>query len=97
MSRRITILGSAQADVDDIFDWLAKRSPRGAHAWYEAFNAKVNELASDADACAVATEFRRLNPAIRQAFFKTRQGNRYRIVFLIVDPEVRILRRDKSR
>jgi plasmid stabilization system protein ParE len=92
MSRRVTVLASAEADVDEILHWLAERSPSGADAWYRALAKKLDELATDADRYGIATEFRRLNPAIRQAFFKTRRGHRYRIVFLIVEPEVRILR-----
>jgi mRNA-degrading endonuclease RelE of RelBE toxin-antitoxin system len=50
----------------------------------------VEALADDAESFAVAAEFGRLNPAIRQAFFKTRRGKRYRIVFLIDESEVRV-------
>jgi plasmid stabilization system protein ParE len=92
MNRRVTILDRAEADVDEILHWMARRSPSGADAWYDAFQKQVDELARDAARYGVATEFRRLNPAIRQAFFKTRRGKRYRVVFLIVDRDVRILR-----
>jgi plasmid stabilization system protein ParE len=92
MSRRVTILALARADIDDLFQWIADRSPAGAERWYDALQATVKELSTDADSFPVASEFNRLNPAIRQAFFKTRRGNRYRIVFLIAETEVRILR-----
>ncbi len=92
MGRRVTILALAQADIDEIYEWIADRSPVGAVRWYDALCGTVERIGKDAESFPVATEFSRLNPAIRQAIFKTRRGNRYRIVFLIVEAEVRILR-----
>jgi plasmid stabilization system protein ParE len=44
MSRTLRILGRAQTDVDDIFNWLAGRSLQGAVSWYFAFRRTVERV-----------------------------------------------------
>ena len=92
MTYVVRILGRAQADVDHIYLWLKRRSPTGAIAWYTAFLDKFSGLGESATACAQAPETARLGIELRQAFFKTRRGRSYRLLFVITGGEVRILR-----
>lgn len=92
MPYEIKILRRAEADLSRIFNWLRKRSPSGANSWYEALAQAIRELAKDAHRYAVAAESAKLGADVRECFFKTRHGLRYRIVFVIALDEVRVLR-----
>ena len=91
-SFRVRLLSYAKADVQQIYDWLRQRASRGAEAWYNVLQTRLEQLCDDADGCEVAAESKRLGEEVRETFFKTRQGRRYRIVFTIFESEVRILR-----
>ena len=92
MTDSVRLVTSAKADVDDIFSWLLSRSAKGADNWYSALSARLELLSHDANGCAVAREAHRLKRDLRETDFKTRYGNRYRLIFTIVGSEVRILR-----
>ena len=92
MPYTVKILRRAEADLSRIFTWLRKRSPSGANAWYAALSQAVGELAADAHRYSPAAESARLGTDVRERFFKTRHGSRYRIVFVIALEEVRVLR-----
>ena len=49
MSRTLEILERARTDVDEIFNWIAHRSPRGAISWYLAFTKAVDVIANDGE------------------------------------------------
>jgi plasmid stabilization system protein ParE len=92
VKRRVRILPAAQSDADVIFDWLSERSPQGAESWATAFKAAVADLADNADRHASASEAKRIKRPLRQAFFKTGYGKRYRLILFLTEDEVRILR-----
>ncbi|MFO0966049.1 MAG: type II toxin-antitoxin system RelE/ParE family toxin [Gemmataceae bacterium] len=93
MKRLVRITARARADVDAIFVWLARRSPQGAQTWYDAFFEAVAGIAADPDRYSLAAEvLSRWNRTIRQAFFKTPRGRRYRILFEVTEKHVIILR-----
>ena len=92
MTFSVRLVASAKVDVDDIFGWLLARSAKGASNWYSSLSSRLERLSDDASGCAVAREAHRLKRDLREPYFKTRYGNRYRLVFTIVDSEVRILR-----
>ena len=92
MNYSVRLVTSAKADVDDIFSWLLSRSSKGAANWYSSLSARLERLSDDASGCAVAREAHRLKRDLRETYFKTRYGNRYRLIFTIVESEVRILR-----
>ncbi len=50
------------------------------------------ELRFEPERYGLAPEASMLTEAVRQRFFKTKAGRSYRILFLIVDVEVRVLR-----
>jgi plasmid stabilization system protein ParE len=92
MKYRVRVLARANRDIDRIFAWLAKRSPGGATAWYEAALQALNDLSDNADQHDKAQEGQRLAVPIREAFFKTKRGKRYRLLYRIDGDEVRVMR-----
>jgi plasmid stabilization system protein ParE len=92
MTYSVRLVTSAKADVDNIFGWLLARSAKGAFNWYSALTARLDRLSYNASGCAVAREARRLKRDLRETYFKTHYGNRYRLIFTIVEEEVCILR-----
>lgn len=92
MTFSVRLVTSAKNDVDNIYGWLLARSAKGAFNWYSALSTRLEKLSHDASGCAVAREAHRLKRDLRETYFKTCYGNRYRLIFTIVDSEVRILR-----
>lgn len=91
MTYRVVILRRAANDVQQIFDWLAERSPDGARSWYRAWNEALDGLEHRPDRFGLATEGPRRNRQIRESYFRTRRGRTYRILFAIVEQDVRVL------
>lgn len=92
MKRHVNILARARDDADKIFDWIAERSPPGAASWHEAFHAAAMSLSDDAQRHPIAPELQTLAEEVRELHFRTRYGKRYRMLFVIIGNEVRILR-----
>lgn len=92
MTFQVRMLRRANADFANIVAYLHERSPQGAAAWVNAFEKAKVRLSENADCCPEADENHRHAIEVRQALFKTRRGRIYRLVFTIVDDEVRILR-----
>src|SRR5262249_25885048 len=92
MSRMVRIVERARTDVDEIFNWLAPRSVRGAISWCLAFGRAVDKLGESRDLHGEAAESPRLGRQLREALLKPRRGRTYRIVFEVFEAEVLILR-----
>jgi plasmid stabilization system protein ParE len=92
MKLAVRVFSRAQADIEDIYTWLQTHSPGGASAWYAALFARLEELSETAASCSMAPEAAQLKLEIRQAFFRTRRGRTYRLLFLATAHEVQILR-----
>lgn len=92
MSFRVYELELAKQDVRDIFDWLLARSPDGAAAWLDAYDAAILNLGVRAPAHAKALEAEALGVDLRLVLFNTKHGGVYRAVFRVLDNDVFILR-----
>jgi plasmid stabilization system protein ParE len=92
MKYRTRVLARAQGDLDRFVAWLVKRSPAGAIAWYEAATQAIDDLRLNAQQHGFAFEGHGLREPVRDAFFKTKRGKRYRLLNRIDDLDVRILR-----
>jgi plasmid stabilization system protein ParE len=92
MSYRVQVLPAAELDAWKIFRLLNKKSRSGADRWYAAFLDATDELSDRPERRALAPEAKRVQRPIREAFFKTPRGLLYRLIYLIVDDEVRVLR-----
>ena len=92
MTYRVQVLQRAQDDVDGILRWLVERSPAGAARWHEAFVSAAADLAVNPYRFGLASEHQALDRNVRERFFKTPRGRRYRIVFIVEQDQIRILR-----
>lgn len=91
MKFTVHLLPSAIADSDHIYLWIAKHSPQGAVNWYAALLSALDELKTAADRFGLATEIY-VDDHIRQMFFRTLRGRRYRLLFKIETTSVYVLR-----
>ena len=89
---QLVIVEPAEFDVDYIYRYISKRSPRGGGAWYRAFEKCLTRIVAQPFSCSLAPENPRFTFELRQAIFRTRYGDPYRCVFTIVGNEVRVLR-----
>ena len=92
MTYRVRTLRKAEADIRSITNYICKRSPQGAAAWLDAYRQARTRLADNAESCGAADENEYFDIDVKHALFKTRRGRLYRLLFTIVDDEVRILR-----
>jgi plasmid stabilization system protein ParE len=92
MTYSVRVLRRARDDVNAIFQWIHERSPAGAANWHAAWLEAADSIAVNPFHFALAAENDQFDYEVRERFFKTRRGRRYRIVFTIVESEVRILR-----
>ena len=92
MKFAVTTLRRAESDLISIHAWIAERSILGASRWYEAARRSINSLAYDAEQHGIARESKRLGIELREKLFKTRRGRPYRLLYVIVGQEVRVLR-----
>ncbi len=89
---RVLVLWRAEEDTDAIYLWLAKRSTAGAARWYRAFLDAAASLSENPERCGLAPESAVVGYEVRQHFFKTRHGRKYRLLYVVAGEEVRILR-----
>jgi plasmid stabilization system protein ParE len=81
MKRRVRVLRRAETDADDVYEWLRRRSPTGAAAWFAALGERLESIASGWNG-SPAPEASAVDVDLRQAFFKTSRGRTYRVLFL---------------
>jgi plasmid stabilization system protein ParE len=92
MKFTVSVLQRAQADAEQIFNWIADRSSQGAAHWGRAYDAAVLNLSRDAAQWGQAPENDEVDAELWQKFFKTRRGHTYRLLYTIIGNEVRVLR-----
>ena len=92
MGYAVHVLPRAHDDVLHIAAWISERSLQGAEAWVAAFENLLVRLRERPRACGSAPEAIAVGRDLRQAMFRTRQGNTYRAVFLIEGDAVYLLR-----
>jgi plasmid stabilization system protein ParE len=73
-------------------DFINERSPEGAQRWWDAFRAAATRAISHPEQCPFAPENSLVDQELRQFFFKTRRGKKYRAIFMIAGDELLILR-----
>lgn len=91
MNYRVEVLPRAQRDLRRIVSWIAERSPRGAARLLAAFEARIRELGERPARFGLAAESQYVNHEIREFFFRTPRGRRYRGLFRVVGQTVEIL------
>jgi plasmid stabilization system protein ParE len=88
MNYGVVLTAEARRNLADIRDWIAVRSPEGAAHWVEAFEAAVARLELDPFLSPVAPENGHALHPLRNIFFQTRRGRRYRAVFYVQNRDV---------
>ncbi|MCY2995824.1 MAG: type II toxin-antitoxin system RelE/ParE family toxin [Planctomycetota bacterium] len=91
MTYHVAVLPTAQRDLRRILRWVAERSPRGAARLLAAFENRLHELGERPASFGLAPESAHMVREIREFFFKTPRGRRYRGVFHVVGQTVEIL------
>jgi hypothetical protein len=92
MRYTVSVLRRARADISETRAWIASNLPQGAANWYRAVREAVKQLHHDAHQHELAPESCDLGRDVRQRLFRTRRGRPYRLIFAIVETQVRILR-----
>ncbi len=92
MKLRVKTLPRAEGDIRSIAGYLYPRSRPGAAAWVNALDQATIWLADNAMSCSDADENEHFDINVKQMLFKTKRGRVYRVLFTVVDEEVRILR-----
>ena len=92
MTLKIRILPRAERDVQQIFDFIAGRSPDGALRWWDALQDSAAALVRNPASYSLAPESGMDGYELRQFLFKTRRGRTYRGIFTVVGSEIRVLR-----
>lgn len=92
MTFRVAIMPRAEHDFRHIFSYIEERSPAGAIAWRNAFEAGLNRLRLNPLICGYAPEHGAVSVELRQLLFKTRAGLAYRAVFFVEETNVFVLR-----
>ncbi len=92
MSYALTVLPRAEADFRVMYRYIQERSPDGAQRWREAFEKGLARLRQNALACGYAPENEESDREVRQLFFRTTSGRRYRVVYFVDNDQVFILR-----
>lgn len=88
---RVAVTRRAERDADDIYVWIARRSPDGASKWHSAFRKMLQGLEEDPMRHARAPEAVTLGLDIQQALFKTRHGHTYRALYTLVSDTVHVI------
>lgn len=83
MSAEVELSFRAVRDLDDILTWIADRSPQGARIWLARWKEVCTILSERPESCLLAPENSDHEEEIRHVVFKTRNGRKYRALFVI--------------
>jgi len=92
MILKLRVLPSADRDLQSIFDFISQQSPEGAERWWNAFLDAAARATSHPAQYAFAPENSLVDRELRQFFFNTRLGKKYRAILTIAGDELLILR-----
>lgn len=88
----VRISPRAWQDADAIFDWLAMHSVDGASRWFNAMLEASYGLAENPFAFGLVLDDLPQGHAVRERLFKTPHGRPYRLVFVVSDTNILVLR-----
>ena len=91
MAFRVLVDPAALVEAEETFLWLRRRAPREAEGWFHGLWAAIGSLQEMPTRCPLARESNVLRRTIRQLLFG-RPPNVYRVLFVVVNDEVRVLR-----
>lgn len=88
----VVLTEPADRDVDEILQWLKERSLRGASSWRSSYRRAIAVIQEHGDSFGLAPESIDHAEDIREFTFSTRHGNIYRLIFILRDDIVYVLR-----
>ena len=88
---QVQFTSRANRDVANILNWLRQRSAQGARRWLAALEQLEQRLAESPLGFGLAEESDTFREPVRQAFFRTKQGNTYRVLFAVRETAVTLL------
>jgi plasmid stabilization system protein ParE len=91
MSYRVQLTPRAQQELDAIIDWIGKRSPQGAARLLAAFRRRLSDVRAQPSRFGTAAESRYIDDPIREVLFRTRRGQPYRALYVILEEVVHII------
>jgi toxin ParE1/3/4 len=107
MNYELLLTRETETSVEQVIDYLVKRSPQGAAAWCEQWENVLSALKANPLQHGLAPESSEFETEVRQILFKTRRGRKYRALFTVVGrgvyvidlrgPSQNLLRRDQLR
>ena len=83
MTFRVQLTAEAECNLTEIAEWLAAQSQTGARKWLVAALNAIRSLKTSALRNGLAPESRHASHQIRQAFFKTKRGRIYRVLYYV--------------
>ncbi len=92
MSYQVVIDEEAEQEMKEAAHWIAQHAPETAALWYFDIAKAIESLQDSPARCPLAPESRTFGDDIRQLIF-----GKYRILFVIDDEVVRVLRVRHSR
>ncbi len=88
---QVQFTSRANRDVANILNWLQQRSAQGARRWLEAMELIEERLAESPLSFGLADESDSFDEPVRQALFRTKRGNTYRVLFAVRESKVTLL------
>jgi plasmid stabilization system protein ParE len=90
MTYRVVITAEARRSLRSAYLWAAQHAPATAARWLTRFERELETLSDSPTRCSLAPENSLVDAEIREFLFGRRRGA-YRVLFTIVDDEVRVL------
>ena len=91
MAFRVLVDPTALAEAEEALHWRRQRAPREALRWFHELWRAIESLQEMPTRCPLAPESLVLRRAVRQLLFG-RRPDVYRVLFIVVNDEVRVLR-----
>ena len=91
MKFAVQITDTAWAEIDEAYDWLARRAPAAAARWKDSLLIAIDTLEAFPMRCSIAPESEYFGREVRQLLYGKRQ-HKYRVLFEIRDKMVVVLR-----
>ena len=90
MAYKIEVSETADAEADEVFEWIAEHSPDDVVRWYQGLFEKFDTLQHNPQRCPLAVEDETLQVGVRELLYGKRRGV-YRILYTVEGDIVRIL------
>ncbi len=91
MTYRVVLQRLAARDLQEAYEWAARRAPRTARRWLERFENALQSLECKPQRCPLARENKKVTVELREFLFG-KPPSVFRVVFTIDQNIVRILR-----